>query len=176
MDVKDIANNNSTLSRLNKAKSIIENYMITHPENRYGLVIFAGTSRLISPLTMEYSSLLTFLNSIDSKSISDGGTDFHQALQLSLDRFETQAPTSHAIVLLSDGGDKENTLDMSSIKNLFIGKNVKLITIGIGNTKPSPIPIGKNPIGETIYKKYRNDTVLSGLNPESLKNLAKIGG
>ena len=176
MDTEDVINNNSSLSRLSKAKWIIENYMITHPENRYGLVIFAGTSRLISPLTTENSSILTFLASIDSKSMREGGTDFHQALQLSLDRFETQASTPHAIVLLSDGGDTEDAINATSVKNLFIGKNANLITIGIGNIKPSPIPIGRNPIGETVYKKFQWETVLSGMNPESLNALANIGG
>jgi Ca-activated chloride channel family protein len=146
MDVEDVSNGNIVISRLMKAKSVIENYMITHPENRYGLIIFAGTSRLVSPLTTEHSSLLTFLSSIDSKSIREGGTDFHQALQLALDRFETQESIPHTIVLLSDGGDTDEIIDTSSLKNLFFGKHASLITIGIGNTKSSPIPIGRNPL------------------------------
>lgn len=50
------------------------------------------------------------------------------------------------------------------------------MTIGIGQTKPSPIPVGQNPLGETVYKQFGGETVLSGLNRESLKSLAKIGG
>ncbi len=131
MDVQDITENASAISRLIKAKSIIENSLIAHPENRYGLVIFAGTSRLISPLTSEHSSLLTFLASIDSKSISEGGTDFHDALSLATERFETKENIPHMIVLLSDGGDREDTLDASSIKNIFQNKNTRLITVGL---------------------------------------------
>lgn len=176
MDTEDVINDNSSTSRLKAAKFLIENYMITHPENRYGLVIFAGTSRLVSPLTTEHSSILTFLTSIDSKSIREGGTDFHQALQLAIDRFETKESTPHVIVLLSDGGDREDMSNTSSLKNLFSGKNTSLMTIGIGNTKPSPIPIGHNPLWEIVYKKFQGQIILSGLNETSLKNLAKIGG
>lgn len=103
MDAEDFTDGQTLTSRLVRAKSVIENYIISHPENRYGLVIFAGTSRLISPLTSEHSSILSFLASIDSKSISDGGTNFRDALRLSMERFGTKTDTSRAIVLLSDG-------------------------------------------------------------------------
>lgn len=176
MDALDAAGDNaSPISRLSKAKSVIENYMISHPENRYGLVIFAGKSRLVSPLTTEHASLLSFLASIDSKSIREGGTDFHEALTLSLDRFETKEMTPHAIVLLSDGGDKDDSPDMDSIKSLFQGKHSNLTTIGLGRMHPSPIPIGTNPFGEAIYKKFNGEVVLSGLNKAALEDLAKIG-
>lgn len=72
MDAEDIAGGNLNISRLSRAKSVIENHILAHPENRYGLVIFAGKSRLVSPLTTEHSSLLTFLATIDSKSIREG--------------------------------------------------------------------------------------------------------
>lgn len=71
MDAEDAGNSEHNVSRLARAKSIMENYMSTHPENRYGLIIFAGTARLVSPLTLESSSLLSFLASIDSKSIRE---------------------------------------------------------------------------------------------------------
>ena len=141
MDAMDITENTSLISRLTRAKSVIENTLITHPENRYGLVIFAGTSRLISPLTSEHSSLLTFLASIDSSSIGEGGTDFHEALSIATQRFEKKDSTPHTIVLLSDGGDREDAPDMSSIRNIFQGKHASLITIGLGKTHASPIPV-----------------------------------
>lgn len=175
MDAEDIMENTSPISRLTKAKSVIENFIISHPENRYGLVIFAGTSRLVSPLTSEHSSLLTFLASIDSRSIGEGGTDFHDALSLSTGRFETKENLPHAIALLSDGGDKEDTPSMNSIKNIFQNKNTSLVTIGLGQTQPSPIPVGRDPLGEIVYKKFQWEVVLSGLNRISLKSLAEIG-
>jgi Ca-activated chloride channel family protein len=66
---------------------------------------------LVSPLTSESSALISFLTSIDSKSISEGGTDFKEVLQLTTDRFDTKEHNPHAIVLLSDGGDPDDTLD-----------------------------------------------------------------
>lgn len=175
MDVPDVSDGDTSVSRLARAKSIIENYMVAHPENRYGLVIFAGTSRLVSPLTGEHSSLLSFLTSIDSKSIREGGTDFRNALGLAIERFDTKERAPHAVVLLSDGGDAEDAPEASSIRGLFQGKNIHLVSVGIGDEKPSPIPTGKNPFGDTVYKKFQGETVLSGLYEESLRNLAKAG-
>lgn len=161
MDVKDILENNSPISRLARAKSVIESFIISHPENRYGLMIFAGKSRLVSPLTSEHSSLLSFLASIDSKSIGEGGTDFREALTVATERFETQDDTPHTIVLLSDGGDQEDAPDTGSIRSIFQGKHTNLVTVGIGKTEPSPIPVGHNPIGDVVYKKFEGETVLS---------------
>ena len=176
MDTEDGGDDNTlNISRLSRAKSIIENYMITHPENRYGLIIFAGTSRLVSPLTAEHSSLLTFLSSIDSKSIKEWGTDFRDVLSLAVERFETKNNILNSLVLLSDGGDREDAPDMDSLRNLFQGKQAILTTVWIWKIKPSPIPMGQNPFWERTYKKFQWETVLSRLNKETLKSLATLG-
>ncbi|MDD2891983.1 MAG: VWA domain-containing protein [Candidatus Gracilibacteria bacterium] len=175
MDVEESIEETSPLSRLARAKSIIESYIISHPENQYGLVIFSGKSRLVSPLTMEHSSLLNFLASIDSKSIREGGTDFREALTTTVERFETKENTPHAIILLSDGGDMDESIDTKSIQDILRGKYINLITIGVGQAKPSPILIGRNPFGEPIFKQFQGEIVLSGLNKKNLKQLADIG-
>lgn len=114
--------------------------MLAHPENRYGLVIFAMKARLVSPLTSESSSLLTFLASIDSKSISGGGTNFYEALKTALNRLgstdthgEESNMDSAIMVLLSDGGDKEDLGDTSNLKTLFRDKDTSLFAIGVGS-------------------------------------------
>ena len=101
MDVQDIAVDGKNISRLSQAKSLIEAYTLAHPENRYGLAIFAGQARLVSPLTTEASSILTFLASTDTTSISVGGTNFAEAINTALDRFETPLLTNGRGV---DGG------------------------------------------------------------------------
>lgn len=172
MDARDM---DEGASRLERAKAFIEEYSIAHPNNRYGLVIFAGTTRLVSPLTSDYSSLLTFLSSIDSKSIREGGTNFSEALKLSLERFDTTEQTPHVIVLLSDGGDEEDLPDTASLRNIFTKENTFLVSLGMGGTDPVPLSVGKNPFGETVYKKYEGELVLTSLQRENLKELAKQG-
>lgn len=175
MDVTDMKSGDDSVSRLSQAKSLIEDYIVAHGENRYWLVIFAWKARLVSPLTTEHDSLLSFLTSIDSKSIHDGGSDFHEALQVATERFGTGNENPEAIVLLSDGGDLEDAPDSSSLKQLFQWKQTTLITVGLGQTKPSPIPIGTSPFGDIVYKRFGWETVLSGLNRNTLKALADIG-
>lgn len=119
MDVTDVKSGDTVISRLTEAKSLITDYIAAHSENRYGLVIFAGKARLVSPLTTEHDSLLSFLASIDSKSIHDGGTDFHEALQIATDRFGTGELHPQVIVLVSDGGDREDAPSAPTIQSLF---------------------------------------------------------
>lgn len=178
MDVQDIVEGDTHFSRLEKAKSTIQSYMIAHPENRYGLTIFAGQSRLVSPLTSEGNSILTFLASIDSSSIMEGGGNFQEALRTTLDRLGTtpkDAPP-RALVVLSDGGDTEDAPDIKIIKDLFVGKNTRLQTIGYGSEKGGPIPSGVDLLGATIYKQYQGETVVSARNTSTLEAIAQAGG
>ncbi|MDP2103821.1 MAG: VWA domain-containing protein [Candidatus Gracilibacteria bacterium] len=176
MDVQDVSEGDQSISRLTAAKKIIENFILTHPENCYGLVVFAGGARLVSPLTSESESVLTFLTSIDSTTIRDGGTDFREALNTAIGRIPPKKEDSPlSLVLLSDGGEKENLGDTTMISSLFAGKNVTLSTIGIGSDKGGPIPMGQDPFGNTTYKLFGGEMVTSGLESDNLKSLADIG-
>lgn len=175
MDVQDVTEWEQTISRLTWAKKIIENYILAHPENRYGLVIFAGKSRLVSPLTFESDSVLTFLTSIDTASITDGGTNFREALDIAVGRLSGKELNPLSLILLSDGGDKEDLSDTTMISSLFTGKNITLSTIGIGSDAWWPIPTGQDMFGNVTFKLFDGEMVTSRLEPDTLKSLAKIG-
>jgi len=176
MDVQDVAEWDQTISRLNTAKKIIENFILTHPENRYGLVIFAGGARLVSPLTSESESVLTFLTSIDSTTIRDGGTNFREALNTAIGRLPPKKGDNPlSLILLSDGGEEEDLADTTMISGLFTGKNITLSTVGIGSDKGWPIPAGQDVFGNMAFKLYQGEMVTSRLESDNLKSLADIG-
>lgn len=177
MDVPDVLLDGNKVTRLEYAKDVIGRYMQKYPENKYGLVIFAGNSRVISPLTSDVASVLSFLSWIHSQSISEWGTDFYQALEFSRDRLSSSQENSRVMVLLSDGWDSDEMVNAIRVRNIFQNKNIPLVSYGIGNNTPSPIPVGRDAFGEIIYKKFNNEIVLSWLNDSSLRILSKtIGG
>jgi len=99
-------------------------------------VIFAGGARLVSPLTSESESVLTFLTSIDSTTIRDGGTNFREALNTAIGRLPPKKGDNPlSLILLSDGGEEEDLADTTMISGLFTGKNITLSTVGIGSDK-----------------------------------------
>lgn len=175
MDVQDVSEWDQIVSRLAWAKKIIENYILSHPENRYGLVIFAGKARLVSPLTSESDSVLTFLTSIDTASITDGGTNFREALDIAVGRLSGKESNPPSLMLLSDGGDKEDLSDTTMIASLFANKNITLSTVGMGSDAWWPIPTGQDMFGNVTFKLFDGEMITSRLEPDTLKSLAKIG-
>jgi Ca-activated chloride channel family protein len=102
MDAADISDGADSISRLETAKKFMIDYISKYPENRYGIILFAGKSLISSPLTIDTEVLTNIISSLDSKSIREGGTNLEDALALSIARFsDTKDPKT--VVILSDG-------------------------------------------------------------------------
>ena len=63
-----------------------------------GLIAFAGSSYIQSPLTTDYSSIKTFLFSIDATTISRNGTEISRAIQLAIDHFSERMVDSRLAI------------------------------------------------------------------------------
>jgi VWFA-related protein len=73
------------------------------PEDRVGIVIFSGITRVVSPLTNDREELRRRIETIDRP---EGGTNFYDALKETLDLIENSVNGErNAIVIMSDGVD-----------------------------------------------------------------------
>src|SRR5690606_7031464 len=84
------------------------------PGDRIGLIAFAGSSVLLSPLTADKSALIMFIESLSTESISTQGTSFRSALetaQQALNRGGVEVGedgiVTRALLIASDGEDHE---------------------------------------------------------------------
>lgn len=168
MNVTDIEQNGTSISRLDRAKTIIHETIEKHPENRYGLIIFSGESRLITPLTSDLGAIDTFLGSVDSNSIRNGGTDFEDAIALTLSRLDPDDSGTTGIFLLSDGGEKEDLTNKERFSHLFDGKKAALFTIPVGSSDGGAIPNGTDLFGQPAFEQYQGSPVISRLNRSNL--------
>ncbi len=175
MQALDVGDGNT--DRLSLAKSMINDFVSKHPENRYGLVIFSGEAFVSSPLTIDAGAFLTFLSGVDYHDVSSQGTNIKAALQASINRFysEQDKKRGRAIVIISDGGE-DMQLDASDFAKVTKKLGIKIFTIGIGSTKGVPIPERRDVFGRISYKRYHGQTVLTKLNEKPLKKIAKITG
>jgi hypothetical protein len=69
MKALDYQNSNKSYSSLDIAKSIIKDYVLKYPKNRYSLTIFSGDFTEVIPFTNDLNLFLTFLQNSDSNSI-----------------------------------------------------------------------------------------------------------
>jgi Ca-activated chloride channel family protein len=177
MKALDFSQGHQLISRLDATKYLIREFIKERPQDRIGLVEFAGESFVASPLTFDHNVFQTFLENISSSDLGKQGTNLAEALSVSLGRLEVQSvgERGKTILLFSDGDETINS-EVSKIAELARNKGVKIYTIGIGLEKGSPIPEGQDAFGRIIYKKYKGKTVLAKLNPDPLQKIAKITG
>ncbi|MDD2516156.1 MAG: VWA domain-containing protein [Candidatus Gracilibacteria bacterium] len=172
MGVNDIEATNVKISRLTFAREIMKDFVLKNPQNNYSLISFTKNATILSPLTDNQEITMNLLDSLEVSN-KNPGTNLEEAVLSSTKRFDNRE--EKAIILLSDGGDKEDMIDFEKIKSNLENKNVVLFTVGIGTKEGGKIPEGTGLFGEINYKKYDGEDVISNLNSDNLKKLASIG-
>jgi Ca-activated chloride channel family protein len=154
MNVADITVENKITTRLLAAKQLLKEFVTDHPQDRFGLTVFAGDATSICPLTQDHEILLTFMDGVDHNNATSQGTNLLAALSLAMERFR-DPERSKAIVLISDGGDDPFTDSLHEIKSYREENNITLATIGIGTDKGGHIIEGQDRFGRVQYKTYK---------------------
>ena len=159
-------------SRLSHAKLLLKNLMKKTPEDRYGIIAFAGSAFLECPLTIDRTSLFGILDEVDTSSIPVGGTNIEKALDTAMESFRAAEGGYKAIVLVTDGDELQGNSDavIGKLKDL----KVPLFAVGIGNPKkPGLIQIRDKKGKKTFLRDSNGKLVKSKLNEPALKKLAK---
>jgi Ca-activated chloride channel homolog len=153
-------------SRLERAKHKVADLLHMLKGDRVGLVAFAGTSFLHSPLTLDYQAAEMFLGTLDTDLIPLQGTALGHAIETSIHAFSTVEKKSKAILLITDGEDHEGTV-LKAIQHAQ-QEGVKIFVIGIGRDEGVPVP---DPSGG--FKRNRSgEIVLSKINEPLLEKIA----
>ena len=166
MLAEDVAPN-----RLEKSKQIVSQIINQLGNDRIGIVAYAGSAFPVLPITTDYSVSKMFLQSMNTTMVSSQGTSLDEAIKLSSTYFDKGNKTSKLLILISDGEDhSEGATDAAAEAN----KNgMKIITIGVGTEKGGPIPIKQNGVVQSFKRDNNNEVVITKLNQESLKEIAK---
>jgi Ca-activated chloride channel family protein len=168
MIAEDIAPN-----RLEKAKQIITKIIENLGSDRVGIIIYAGNSYPLLPITTDYAAAKMFLQNATTDMVSNQGTAINEAIERALLYYDNNEQTNRFLVIVSDGEDhQENTLELAKEA---AEKGIKIYTVGIGTAKGGPIPLIDN--GRVIgYKKdNRGMVVVTQLNEQILRDIANAG-
>ncbi len=162
-------------NRLQRAKLEIADLMERLGGNEMGLVLFSGASFIQFPLTSDFATARTFLDSAGPGVISRPGTAIADAIETALHGFDWQRSSQKVILLMTDGEDHEG--DPLEAARKAAEQGVILYAIGFGSPQGEPIP-QYNRRGEIVgYKKDRQgNTVLSKLDEVTLQKIALATG
>lgn len=166
-------------SRLDIMKIELERLVDMMPGNKMGLIAFAGSSALMSPLTSDPSALKMYIQALDTNSVSSQGTNFQLALEHAQEAFEkggvTQDQNSKAtrvVLIMSDGEDHESKAIDEAKK--MAEKGVFIITVAYGTEKGGTIP-ARDQMGNLLGTRKGKDgqPIITQVKGDFLKTLAQ---
>ncbi len=148
--------------------------------HRVGLVAFAGSAYLMSPLTIDHGALHLYLDALDPTMAGTPGSSLAAALRQALEllRDDSAEGGDRAIVVLSDGESHDVGDDLLEEARVADSRRIKVYGIGIGRERGEPIPLHDR-LGERIggYKRDAEDeVVLTRLMREPLSRAADMTG
>jgi Ca-activated chloride channel family protein len=154
-------------SRLERAKQFISKLMNAMPNDRIGLVLFAGKAYMQMPLTTDHAAAQMFVSSASPDAIPQQGTIINDALKMSAQAFNTKDRRFKAVVLISDGEDHDEEAIQTSKE--LADQGMMINTVGVGSPGGSYI---MDPATGENKKDETGNPVISRLNEEELKTLA----
>jgi Ca-activated chloride channel family protein len=168
-------------SRLELAKKEFNRFVDMGSNHRIGIVAFAGSAALLSPITSDKSAIKMYIDSLTPDSVSSQGTNFSQALQEAADAFkrggveaDEEVAVARAILLMSDGEDHE--AKALEVAQKIRESGIRIFSILVGTDAGAPIP-ARNRRGELDGFKRGEDgeVIISKAKGKLLEDLAKEG-
>jgi len=181
-------------SRL-RLEQLLARQLIGRLAGRIGIVYFAGSGYVLSPLTEDRAAALMFAAAVHPTHVGRGGTSLVDGLEQALVVLGGGRPDAvRSIVLLSDG---ENTVDedkLDAVLQRARRAGISIHAIGLGTTTGARIPMplpegqGRRPLGSGVAdesgpgdgRRWLRDAsgrpVISGLDERGMRKIAVESG
>jgi Ca-activated chloride channel family protein len=127
-------------NRLAVAKEVVAEFVKRRPDDRVGLVVFAGKSLTKSPPTTDAAVLLSQLDDVHLDMLPDG-TAIGSGLATSLTRLRHSKAKSRVIVLVTDGANNAGEIDPVTATDLAKAMEVRVYTVLVGRGGQVPMPM-----------------------------------
>ncbi|HMR93691.1 MAG TPA: VWA domain-containing protein, partial [Chitinophagaceae bacterium] len=90
-------------SRMEVAKQVAQDFVLSRPVDRIGVVIFSGESFSQTPLTTDKHTLVSQIQALESRKYLADGTVIGEGLATAVDRLKESNAKSKVVILLTDG-------------------------------------------------------------------------
>lgn len=137
-------------NRLDVVKEVIKEFVAHRPNDRIGLVVFAGRAYTQAPLTLDHGWLLTTLQQVKIGAIEDG-TAIGSGMATALNRLRNSTAKSRVMVLLTDGVNNAGSVTPEVAAQLASTLGVKIYAIGAGTRGLAPYPM-TDLFGRRVYE------------------------
>ncbi|MEC3966673.1 VWA domain-containing protein [Flagellimonas halotolerans] len=157
-------------NRLTALKEVAADFIEGRPNDRIGLVSYAGESYTKTPITSDKAIVLNALEEITYGVLEDG-TAIGMGLATSVNRLKESKAISKVIILLTDGVNNSGFIEPRTAADLAVEFGIKTYTIGLGTNGNALSPIGYNRDGSYRYGMRQVE-----IDEELLKEIAEVTG
>jgi len=147
MQALDFKVDGQPVNRVDVVKSIVAKFVEDRPNDRIGIVAFAGAPYLVSPLTLDHDWLEQNLSRVQTAGVEDG-TAIGSAIATCVNRLRDTPAKSKIVVLLTDGVNNSGKISPAAAAEAAKALGVKVYTIAVGARGEAPVPV-KDQFGNT---------------------------
>ncbi|MBL7790121.1 MAG: VWA domain-containing protein [Chitinophagales bacterium] len=137
-------------NRLEAAKAVASEFVSKRPNDRIGVVVFAGESFTQCPPTIDHNIVQKQIEAIQDGLLEDG-TAIGMGLATSVRVLKNSNAKSRVCILLTDGVNTAGKIDPLTAVDIAKNFNVKVYTIGVGTPKGNILGIDEG-LMSTISK------------------------
>lgn len=141
-------------NRLEALKVVATDFVNRRPNDRIGIVVYAGESFTQTPITSDKAIIKKTISDIKWGQL-DGGTAIGMGLGSAVNRLKESKAKSKVIILLTDGVNNSGFVDPKTATELAKELNIKVYTVGIGTNGMADFPYSKDSKGRLQFRKQR---------------------
>ena len=174
MYTKDFMIGGDRATRLDAIKEVTRKFIESRPNDRIGIIAFAGRPYVVSPMTLDHDWLMQNLERVRVGLVEDG-TAIGSAMASAANRLNDKHSKSRVIVLLTDGENNAGKISPNTAAEAVKALRIHFYAIGAGinGIAPAPIFTQRGPmtdmLGNLVYQNQRVE-----FNEAGLREVAKI--
>jgi len=145
MAIDDFMFKGGTINRIDAAKRVVDDFITRRPDDRIGLIAFAGRPVSASPITLDHQWLRNSLKDLrlndsgNRGTVKESGTAIGSAIAAAALRLDSRQSKSKIIVLITDGASNSGKISPLEAAAHAKTLGIKIYTVAIG-TEEGRVP------------------------------------
>ncbi|MYD85918.1 MAG: VWA domain-containing protein [Acidobacteria bacterium] len=156
-------------NRIGAAREAAASFVRRRPNDRIGLVVFAGEAFTQAPLTLDHRVVTTLIEELEVGVVEDG-TAIGMGLATAVKRLDDSSAESKVVVLLTDGRNNRGSIDPPTAAQMAQALGVRIYAVGAGTRGAAPMPVDDPLFGR------RTAQVPVDIDDEALEGIASLTG
>jgi len=161
-------------NRLEALKKTAIDFIKKRPNDRFGVVLYAGEAFTQVPITSDHRIVMQAIRKINFNQLFnqlEQGTAIGMGLATAVNRLKDSKAKSKVIILMTDGVNNTGEIDPYTALELAKEFGIKVYTIGLGTNGYAPTPVAIRPDGSFEYRNAKVE-----IDEQLLKKIAKETG